>query len=201
MSDATQSEAEETAESEKKKKKFGISTIVLWTAVIGILGLVGWGLINANATRPEAGQTAPKFEVQYFNGYEWEGRPVSSLEDMRGNVVVLNFWASWCVECRVEAELLEQTWQAYQDKDVVFLGVAYADVEPNALAYLEEFGITYPNAPDLGTSISNNYEITGVPETFFIDQNGVIADVVIGPVNGPAMTNTINTLLAQGGSQ
>lgn len=199
MTNTTQSEENRTKP--EKKKKFGASTIILWAAVVGILALVGWGLLNANASRPEVGQTAPKFEVQYFNGYEWEDRSVSSLEDMRGNVVVLNFWASWCVECRVEAELLEQAWQAYKNDNVIFLGIAYADVEPNAIAYLEDFGITYPNAPDLGTSISNKYEITGVPETFFIDQNGVIADVVIGPVSGPSMAHTINTLLAQGGSQ
>ena len=194
----TETQPEETEES---KSTFQLSTILLWAAVIGILALVGWGLMNANRTRPEAGQAAPGFSVEYFNGYEWEDKPVSSLEDMRGKVVVLNFWASWCVECRVEADLLEQASRQYADQDVVFLGVAYADVEPNSIAYLEEFGITYPNAPDLGTSISNDYEITGVPETFFIGKDGVIADVVIGPVNGPAMMNTINTLLAEGGSQ
>ena len=106
--------------------------------------MVGWGLYNANQTRPEAGQTAPDFTVQYFDGYQWEDKPVSTLDDMKGKVVVLNFWASWCVECRVEADLLEQASRLYAGEDVVFLGVAYADVEPNSMDYLEEFGITYP---------------------------------------------------------
>jgi cytochrome c biogenesis protein CcmG/thiol:disulfide interchange protein DsbE len=158
-------------------------------------------LINANKTRPEAGQVAPDFTVQFFDGYEWQNATSSTLADMEGKVVVLNFWASWCVECRVEADLLEQASRQFANEDVVFLGVAYADVEPNSIKYLEEFDITYPNAPDLGTSISSDYEITGVPETFFIGKDGVIANVVIGPVNGPAMMNTINTLLAEGGPQ
>ena len=200
MTETVQPTENQPEKAEVAKSKFRVTTVLLWVAVFGILALVGWGLINANKTRPEAGQVAPEFTVNYFNGYEWEDRPVSSLEDMKGKVVVLNFWASWCVECRVEADLLEQASRQYADEDVVFLGIAYADVEPNSIDYLEEFGITYPNAPDLGTSISNDYEITGVPETFFVGKDGVIADVVIGPVNGPAMMNTINRLLAEGGS-
>ncbi|MFO7678962.1 MAG: TlpA disulfide reductase family protein [Chloroflexota bacterium] len=201
MTETVQPTTDQPEESKEAAKKYRLSSILLWITVIGVLALVGWGLINANATRPEAGQPAPAFTVEYFNGYEWEDKPISSLEELQGKVVVLNFWASWCVECRVEADLLEQASRQYAAEDVVFLGIAYADVEPNALAYLEEFNITYPNAPDLRTAISNKYEITGVPETFFIDKNGVIANVVIGPVNGPAMINTINTLLAEGGSQ
>ena len=201
MTETIQPTENQPEKAEETKSKFRVTTVLLWVAVFGILALVGWGLINSNKTRPEAGQIAPLFTVEYFNGYEWEDKPVSSLDDMKGKVVVLNFWASWCVECRVEADLLQQASRQYTGEDVVFLGVAYADVEPNSIDYLEEFGITYPNAPDLGTSISNDYEITGVPETFFIGKDGVIADVVIGPVNGPAMMNTINTLLAQGGSQ
>ena len=200
MTETVQPTENQPEQTEKPKSEVRVTTILLWVAVFGILALVGWGLINANKTRPEAGQVAPEFTVEYFNGYEWEDKPVSALEDMKGKVVVLNFWASWCVECRVEADLLEQASRQYANEDVVFLGVAYADVEPNSIDYLKEFDITYPNAPDLGTSISSDYEITGVPETFFIGKDGVIANVVIGPVNGPAMMNTINTLLAEGGS-
>lgn len=200
MTETVQPTENQPEKTEETKSKFRMTTVLLWVAVFGILALVGWGLVNANKTRPEAGQTAPEFSMQYFNGYEWEDKTVSSLDEMKGKVVVLNFWASWCVECRVEADLLEQASRQYADEDVVFLGIAYADVEPNAIDYLEEFDITYPNAPDLGTSISSDYEITGVPETFFIGKDGVIANVVIGPVNGPAMMNTIDSLLAEGGS-
>ena len=156
MSDITQtpSQIEESEPSEPGKVRW--TTVALWAAVIGLLALLGWGLMRTNATRPEAGQPAPYFDVEFFNGYEWESKPVADLDDMRGNVVVLNFWASWCVECRLEADLIENTWRNYADDDVLFLGVAYADVEPNSISYLDEFGITYPNAPDLGTDISES---------------------------------------------
>ncbi|GAB4151045.1 MAG: TlpA disulfide reductase family protein [Candidatus Promineifilaceae bacterium] len=173
-----------------------------WAVLAGavtlfILGFLGWGLVNTNAPRPEPGSPAPGFEVQFFNGYEWETRPAATLEEMKGQVVVLNFWASWCIECRVEADLLENTWRAYQDQGVVFLGVAYIDVEPQSIAYMEEFNITYPNAPDLRSRISQDYKVTGVPETFFIGKDGLVKDIVIGPVSPQRLTSTIERLLAE----
>lgn len=197
MSDQPQTPAP-VEESEPGKTRW--TTIGLWAAVIGLLALLGWGLVQTNATRPEAGQPAPPFDVQFFNGYEWEEKSAADLEDMRGKVVVLNFWASWCVECRLEADLIEETWRKYEDDDVVFLGVAYADVEPNSISYLDEFAITYPNAPDLGTDISDTYEITGVPETFFIGKDGTIEHVQIGPLNQATMDGVIQKLLEEGGA-
>lgn len=183
------------AEPQASKRPIRWPMILLWLGIIALLAILAWGLINTNATRPEVGQRAPDFELEFFNGYEWEGMPVAALEDMRGRPVVLNFWASWCVECRYEADLLEQTWQKYKDDGVVFLGVAYVDTEPKSLAYMEEFGVTYPHAPDLGTRVSKDYEITGVPETFFIDKDGVIRHVQIGPMNQQLMDTIIPQLL------
>jgi cytochrome c biogenesis protein CcmG/thiol:disulfide interchange protein DsbE len=176
-------------------KKYPFGTILIWVTVIALLLVLGWGLVRANAERPDG--FAPDFEMQFFNGYEWEGHQNASLSDFEGQVVVLNFWASWCVECLLEAELLEDTWQAYRDKGVVFLGVAYVDVEPKSKAYLEEFGITYPNAPDLRSTISSKYEITGVPETFFIAKDGEVAHVTIGPVNETMLITLLDQLLAE----
>lgn len=171
--------------------------IGVWAIIIGLLAVLGWGLVNSTATRPEAGQTAPTFPMQFFNGYHWEEQANADLSDMQGNVVVLNFWASWCVECRVEADLLEQAWQQYKDKGVVFVGIAYVDSEPKSLIYLQEFKITYPNAPDLRSMASDSYEITGVPETFFIDKQGQVANVVIGPVSASVLFAQIEQLLAE----
>lgn len=169
--------------------------LVAAISALAILAVLGWGLINQTTARPEPGKEAPLFEMQFFNGYEWDTRTVSSLEEMRGQVVVLNFWASWCVECRIEADLLEQSWQAYKDKGVVFLGIAYVDVEPNSIAYLQEFGISYPNAPDLRSLTSRQYRVTGVPETFFIDKEGTVQHIVIGPVSPEQLNAYILELL------
>lgn len=172
------------------------SNILLWTAVIALLALVGWGLINSSKPRPEAGQVAPDFALSFYDGYEWQDLNQSSLSDMQGHVIVLNFWASWCTPCRMEADLLEASWLKYRDQGVIFLGVTYADVEPNALDFLQEFSISYPNAPDLRSAISADYEITGVPETFFIDKEGNIAYVHIVPLDEATLDGTIDQLLS-----
>jgi len=182
---------------EAPRRKIRWPMVVIWAAILALLAVLAWGLVNANASRPEAGQNAPTFNVEFFDGYEWDNRAVSSLSEMRGHPVVLNFWASWCVECRYETDAIEQAWQRYRDQGVVFLGVAYADVEPNSLAYMDEFNVTFPHAPDLGTAISKKYEITGVPETFFIDKNGVVRHVQIGPVNQQMLDTLIPQMLAE----
>ncbi len=110
---------------------------------------------------------------------------------------MINFWASWCPPCREEAAYLESTWRKYKDQGVVFIGVDYADTETEALAYLDEFDITYFNGPDLGTRISQAYNMQGVPETFVIDQNGEIHYVHIGPIYSPTLDQVIDELLAE----
>ena len=185
------------AEPAKARRPLRLSIILLWVGVIALIALLGWGLLNSTATRPEVGQQAPDFDVEFFDGYGWDGRTTANLADMRGQVVVLNFWASWCVECRDETPMLEAAWQRYAGQGVVVLGVAYADVEPNSLAYMKEFGVSFPHAPDLGTDISQTYEITGVPETFIIDKDGIIRHVQIGAVNTAMLDQIIPQLLAQ----
>ena len=83
---------------------------------------------------------------------------------------------------KTEAAALVSAWRFYEPRgDVIFLGVDYVDTEPEARQYLSKFDITYPNAPDLGTRISQLFRIKGVPETYFIDKNGVLQNVQIGP--------------------
>jgi cytochrome c biogenesis protein CcmG/thiol:disulfide interchange protein DsbE len=150
--------------------------ILLWGGLGLLLVFLTVGLIETQKGQVSAGELAPEFELISFDGETYK------LADYRGSVVLVNFWASWCESCKPEAKDLEAAYQYYLDRgDVVFLGVDYVDTEPEALAYLEEFGITYPNGPDLRTEISQAYRVGGVPETFIIDQDGLIAHVQIGP--------------------
>jgi len=144
--------------------------------LMGFLALIAWGLRRAQAGPITIGQSVPPFTLTTFDNQ------VINTADLAGKTIVLNFWASWCKPCEQEAAELEQAWQHYQPSGrVVFLGVDYVDTEPEALAYLQRFKITYPNGPDLRTSISQMFRIRGVPETYIIGPDGKLKDVKIGP--------------------
>jgi cytochrome c biogenesis protein CcmG/thiol:disulfide interchange protein DsbE len=167
----------------------GIVGIVV---VLGLLGLLAYGLLmSGRSSKSLQGREAPPFALSLFDG------GTISLDELRGQVVVVNFWASWCVECRDEAGLLEEVWQEYGERGVVFLGVVYVDTEPEARAYVAQYGITYPNGPDLGGKISRAYRVTGVPETFFIARGGRLAYVKIGPLERSELVGQIEKLLAE----
>lgn len=159
-------------------------------SLLALLGLVGWGLVRAQAGPRDQGP-APDFTLVTFSGES------VTLSQLRGQVVVINFWASWCPPCREEAAYLESTWRAYEDQGVVFIGVDYADTDREALAYIDEFQITYPNGPDLGTRISQAYRIQGVPETFFVAKDGTLRGVKIGPLAPPELEDRLGSLLAE----
>jgi cytochrome c biogenesis protein CcmG/thiol:disulfide interchange protein DsbE len=141
--------------------------IVIWIVVALVLMFVALGLVNAFATQPQEG-AAPDFTLETYGGESY------TLSELRGQVVVVNFWASWCLPCAQEAPALEAVWQDYKDQGVMFLGVDYVDSEAQALEYLSDHGVTYPNGPDLGTRISDAYHIRGVPETFVVNAEGEV---------------------------
>jgi cytochrome c biogenesis protein CcmG/thiol:disulfide interchange protein DsbE len=149
--------------------------IAIWVSLLGLLGVLGFGLMRSQQGPIGVGARVPDFSLTTFEG------ETIDLAGLRGNVVVINFWASWCKPCEQEAAELEQAWREYREQGVVFLGVNYVDTEPEALAYLERFGVTYPNGPDLGTRISQAFRMRGVPETYVVDGQGILAAVKIGP--------------------
>lgn len=177
-----------SVETEKKPRRLNIAQFIAFGAVIGVLALFTIGMINRSAKPVEAG-AAPQFSIPLYNGGAF------SLAEQRGKVVVVNFWASWCIPCREEAPMLERVWKRYKDRGVVFIGVGYVDTETEALKFLKEFGITYPNGPDIGTETSHHYRIKGVPETFFIGKDGQLYGNHIGVIDEPALVAKLEELL------
>jgi cytochrome c biogenesis protein CcmG/thiol:disulfide interchange protein DsbE len=168
--------------------------LVLIGLILALVAVLAFGLRPKTSTVLQ-GNPAPNFELTAFNG-EFNGQRFS-LAEMRGQVVVLNFWASWCVECDKEMSLLEQAWQDYRDQGIWFIGVDYLDIDSEGLAYLERFGTTYPNGPDIGSKMFQAYRSTGVPETFFIDRDGIVQHVQIGPITQPQLYGLLDRLAAQ----
>lgn len=173
MQEAEQSPPDDQGEGKGSARRWGV--ILAWVFVLGLLLVLGIGLIRTQKGPIGVGDEVPNLTLTTFDG------DLISFEDLAGEVVVINFWASWCKPCEQEAAELEQAYQIYKDSGVVFLGVDYVDTDTEARAYLEKFGITYPNGPDLGTRISQAFRIRGVPETYILGRDGRLAAVKIGP--------------------
>ncbi len=164
------------ADDTKHKKAVRVWQGVLVLILLGFVLLLAARLIQTNQSEQRASGVAPAFTLTTF-----DGQKISSA-DLLGKGVVLNFWASWCDPCRDEAAMLEETWNREKDNGIVFVGLDYLDQEPAAKAYMAEFGITYPSGPDLQSAAARRFGIKGVPETFFINPQGSITDIVIGPI-------------------
>jgi cytochrome c biogenesis protein CcmG/thiol:disulfide interchange protein DsbE len=167
--------------------------LAVWAGLFALLVLLAIGLDRSNDQPVARGDPAPAFNIITFDGEEY------SLAGLQGKVIVLNFWASWCKPCEQEAADLQTAYETYAPRgDVVFLGAAYVDTEPESLAYLHRFGITYPNGPDLGQEIYHAYRASGVPETYFIGRDGLLAFVKIGPFTSLSeITSVIEGMLGE----
>lgn len=161
--------------------------IIIWVFLVGLLAIVAVKLNRAQEGTVQPGSAISDFTVALFEGYEYNGQSQIKLSDLRGKVVVINFWASWCKPCEQEAAALEAAWQEYESTgQVVFFGADYVDTPTEANVYLKKFNITYPNGEDRDLQrerpLSQYFRITGVPETYFVDKEGVLRYVHIGPL-------------------
>lgn len=146
--------------------------------VVGLLGLLAFGLTSRPLIVGAAteGRPVADFRLQAFDGQS------VALSDFRGKVVLLNFWASWCAPCRVEAPALEQTWRRYRDQGLVLLGLNLWDKDADARAFMREFGLTYPNLVDEGGRVAIEYGVAGIPETIVVTADGRVSAKHTGPI-------------------
>jgi cytochrome c biogenesis protein CcmG, thiol:disulfide interchange protein DsbE len=179
----------------------------LLAAAFGIpaVGLLGFGLTRDPGTIPSPlpGRDAPGFSLAAFTSGEptamhpAEIPKVDSIQlaKLKGDIVVINFCASWCLACRDEHEALARIASRYVGTDVHFAGIIYQDTPPAALRYLKQMGpLPYPSLDDPGSRVAIDYGLYGVPETFFIDRNGRVADKHVGPVTEEFLIQKIESL-------
>lgn len=165
----------------------------IWVLVIAVpvLALLASGFgRDPNAIRsPMVGHAAPSFKLETF-----DGRAVSFAE-LKGNPVVLNFWASWCLSCKDEHKALLDAWRQYRARGVSFVGVDYHDRLGDARSFLQKHGGGWPELRDPAGETAIDYGVYGVPETYFIDRNGVVRYKSTGPVTPNVLTNEIGKML------
>ncbi len=181
-------------------------TIIIVVSLInaGLLALLWSQLLvpapNQGQTNPNSisgnspldGHPAPDFTLAVLSR---QSAPAIHLASLKGKPVVLNFWASWCDPCKREAPLLQTTWQRVQGQGIVFLGIDFQDSQSDGLNFLQHYGITYPNVTDSIGSVGINYGVSGVPETIFINRQGVIVHKVIGELSEQTMQTNLQSIL------
>lgn len=159
--------------------------VVIFVSRFGLdPGLVESPLIGTNATDVSLPRMEAAGEV--------------SLADYRGDIVVVNFWASWCLACRQEHEALITAAETYTG--VRFVGVNYQDTPPNAASFLDALGRSeaFEYVVDDDSRFALDFGVLGLPETFFIDRAGVIVAKVNGPLSYPLLAGTLDTMLVGG---
>lgn len=178
--------------------------VIAGSVALPIIALLGFGMTrNPNdIPSPLPGREAPDFALPVFapgeGGAQRAAGDTIRLSDLRGQVVVLNFWASWCLACRDEHATLSTVAEAYEPHGVKFYGVLYNDVPPNGLRWIAEMGgQSYPSVTDARTRTAIDYGLYGVPETFFIGRDGRVAYKHVGPVSASILAGKLDSLLAQ----
>jgi cytochrome c biogenesis protein CcmG, thiol:disulfide interchange protein DsbE len=168
-----------------------------------LVALLAYGMTRdpKDIPSPLPGRAAPPFSLAVFASGEGAARRAIGdtirLADHRGEVVVLNFWASWCLACRDEHADLSQVADRYAGRDVKFYGVLYNDVPANGLKWIQQMGgQSYPSVQDPRTRMAIEYGLYGVPETFFIGRDGRVAYKHVGPVSAAILVHKIDSLLA-----
>jgi cytochrome c biogenesis protein CcmG/thiol:disulfide interchange protein DsbE len=167
--------------------------ILTFVGITLFLGLLGFGLTTDPWELPSAmvGKPAPEFALERLGT---QAGPVS-LADLRGKVVVVNFWASWCVPCIQEHEVVERAWREYGPHGVEVVGIPYRDSPRASMAFLERYGGGWLQLMDPKTRTGIDFGVYGVPETFFIDPSGVVVHKEVGPLTHDVLEREMEKLL------
>lgn len=169
-----------------------LAAAVLWTFYSRVPTAVGAPL--SSSPSPREGFFAPDFTLDTLDGDR------VTLSELRGKIVVVNFWTTWCPPCREETPALEASYKAYKDSGVIILGLNLTDQDSlkEVEAFAKEFRLTYPILLDRDGSVGLTYQLNGLPTTFFINREGVIRTVVVGgPMSETFIRSKVEALLKE----
>ena len=190
MSEVEQLEFLDHAVPNRRQRRFTLGTAVLLAGFLALALALALQLARQNARQPTGG-SAPDFHLKLFDGGELR------LSELRGQVLLLNFWASWCPPCRDEAPDLQALHSDFSEAGLTVIGINILESSrEKALDFIDEFGLSYPNGEDTGQFIAKLYRVEAPPESFLIDRTGEIQRFVLGAVSYDDMSRSIRELLA-----
>ncbi len=169
--------------------------LILAAILIPTVALLYFSLTRNPRELPSAlvGKPAPAFELETLDGQKL------SLEQARGKPLIVNFWSTWCEACEEEYALFKEAYEALAPKGVVFYSILYEDTPENAKAFLQKNGAASPILIDPGMRTSINYGVSGVPETFFIDGQGVISFKQAGELTPEILADNVRKIALKTG--
>ena len=169
--------------------------VALAATLVSGLYLLRWYLDRGGTSPPEpasqairAGTPAPDFTLPGLGGGDVR------LSDYRGQVVLVNFWATWCGPCRAEMPEIEQVYRAYQDAGFVAIGVNQLEPETEVHAFVDEYQLTWVFALDQTGEVSQRWGVLGIPQSYLIDREGKIVESWLGPVSRQELEQALRRL-------
>ena len=187
------------------KRRFSKREWILLGAAVPLLALfalLGWALSKSGgnpggiAVNNELGEVRSSVDFAYEFSLELLDGQTIALSELRGKVLMLDFWASWCAPCRQEAPVLAAVYREYSGFPVEFVGVAIWDRREDARRFTAQFDVPYPTVVDEDGTIAINYGVRGIPEKFFISPDGAVSKKFTGPMNEDALREILNAMLA-----
>jgi len=173
---------------------------MVWAAIAAAIGFMLLAMIFASrfggdpsiSTSPLIGMPAPTSPIALL-----DGTGEVSLADFPDDIVVVNYWASWCLSCRGEHPALLQAATDYEDRGVTFMSINYQDTIPNAVGWLDELGWSEETVyvVDDGSATAFEWGVLGIPETFFVDRDGIVVGKVSGPVSYQLLSRTLDQII------
>ena len=190
---------EELVPTSRKGALIGLGVVVL--AVVVLFGFAlapryqtaSASVAGQQLSADPVGQMAPE-----FNGQLVDGSGTLALSSLRGKTVIVNFWASWCSTCKEEAQVVSDVEKKWRAKGVVFLGVDSHDTTAGAHTYIQNYGIGFQSVQDPESAIGAQYDVTGLPETYFLDSKGKIVEKYMSAVDAVTLDTMIAKAVAAG---